>query len=171
MLRRHFMKGALASVVGAAALGNLRPASAQTTLTMCGPSGGTGGGLFTDVVSFNERLQAVHIRAGRRIDAIQTEYASFINPRRGGDGGQLYTFTLEPDEYISQIFGWYGTGGKQSERILGLVLVTNYRESQTYGTAEGTVFNYQAPPDYQIAGFWGSSGANLDALGVLLLPR
>jgi hypothetical protein len=49
---------------------------------------------------------------------------------------------------------------------------TNLRVSPTYGgSGGGADYYYEAPPGWQIVGFYGRSGAYIDAVGVVLAPQ
>lgn len=148
----------------------------ETTFTYLGPSGGLGGNHFSDgqvcgeFSSDDRRLLELRIRSGTLIDAIKTVYVNVLNHKiesdqHGGTGGNLSTFTLAPDEYITRISGKHGT------LIDSLLVVTNKGRSKRWGGTGGTRnFIYNAPPETCIHGFWGYSGTLLDSLGVIIKP-
>ncbi|MBW4643802.1 MAG: hypothetical protein KME23_12565 [Goleter apudmare HA4340-LM2] len=149
------------------------PLLAQAQSNLIGLSGGSGGSSFA--IQCPGNIRKIYIRAGRRIDSIgfycesgKAEYASTV----GGNGGTQYTFNLKPGEYLRGIRGRYGKCGKKSTRICSIQFITNQRYSLEYGgtgPASGT-FNYELPSD-EVYGFYGRSGKNIDAIGIITRPR
>ena len=132
-----------------------------------GPSGGLGGTPFDDGnMPSDERVIAVRIRAGSRIDAVQVQGSKRERPKHGGGGGTEFSMTLTDDEYITKLEGVYGA------KVDSLRVFTNKRSSQKYGGGGGEMnFQYEAPPAYEIVGFLGRAGREIDALGVLVRKR
>lgn len=123
-----------------------------------------------------KRLCGINIRSGARIDAIQFKYCApgtsnviLTTPRYGGSGGQLYSFDLQGDEYVTALNGFTGNHGGGS-RVFGLHIVTNKRSSPLYGSSTHVPFYFQVPlgGTHSIQGFRGWSGADLDSLGVAI---
>ena len=77
-----------------------------------GTYGGRGGMVFDDGADNVHivGIRTVNIRAGDQVDSIQVDYilgdgSTFKAPLRGGLGGDPYSFTLAPDEYIYKVVG------------------------------------------------------------------
>lgn len=139
-----------------------------------GPSGGTGGVSFTDQLPSNQyfELREIAIRAGDRIDGITVAWeladGSLDNADwKGGYGGDLYNIYLYPGEYL------VGVSGTYSSQIDSLQFTTNYGYyGLRYGGYGGVQdFNYRAPEGYEIVGFTGREGDQIDALGVIMRLR
>ncbi|NIN00457.1 MAG: jacalin-like lectin domain protein [candidate division Zixibacteria bacterium] len=153
------------SVIGAGTLLSIM-AFAQTPF---GPYGGSGGTRFEDMIPAGSRIVEVQIRAGAYIDAIKIFYEnggvrdSF--PKRGGNGGQLYRFILDNDEFITGISGRYGVF------VDSIIIHTNKRDSPRYG-GRGGANQYEVPADqgHIVVGFLGRAGAFVDAIGVITQP-
>ena len=75
----------------------------------CGPSGGQGGNPFSDDgLPFN--IAQINVWSGSYIDAIQLTYGGGSrSPKHGGNGGSLTTYNIEAGEYITEVFGRYGS--------------------------------------------------------------
>jgi hypothetical protein len=139
-----------------------------------GPSGGTGGESFYTVAPEGTRLVRVEVRAGRRIDAIQIVYRTpqgeeVAGGWYGGRGGVRQTLTLGTGNAVLAI------GGKYGARV-DSIFVELDREGDgfpwTVGGEGGSVeYRYAAPPGYEIVGFHGRAGAEVDAIGAVLRHR
>ena len=142
------------------------PALAPSAIWHDGPAGGTGGYLFDDGPAIG-RIADVLIRSGAYIDSILVieENPTTIHPQHGGDGGHLDIFTLASDEYITEVSGRYG------RYVDSLTIQTNKGQIGHWGGSGGVQdFDFQAPSGYAIVGFWGRSGAYVDAIGVIVAP-
>jgi hypothetical protein len=145
----------------------LGTANAQDQITL-GPSGGYGGSPFADIVPSGAAATEILIRSGAYVDALQMvlqlpngqiEYMD----RHGGDGGDADTFDLRDGEYITAIGGRYG------QYVDSIQFYTNMRISTIYGGSGGDAdYYYEAPPGWQIVGFYGRSGDYVDAIGGVL---
>lgn len=143
--------------------------SAQDQINM-GPSGGYGGSPFIDSIPSGAVADSVQIRNGAYIDALQMNLRLLNGQiqemdQHGGDGGTAETFSLNDDEHITAISGRYG------QYVDSIRFHTNMRVSPTYGGSGGDAdYYYAAPPGWQIVGFYGRSGAYIDAIGIVLAP-
>jgi hypothetical protein len=75
-----------------------------------------------------------------------------------------------PDEHLTAVSGHYhpiAAGG--SPVIRSLTFGTNQRADGPFGVAEGTPFTFPVDGGV-IAGFWGRSGRQLDAVGLYVAP-
>ncbi|XP_072986963.1 protein GOS9-like [Typha latifolia] len=137
-----------------------------------GKWGGDGGEPFD--MGAATRLLAVRVRHGAAIDAIQILYErdGYVEwtPQFGGDGGELDEITLQEGEFLTSISGYYGDFASINV-VRSLTFGTNLSSTYgPYGVEEGTPFS--APlEEGQIVGFFGRSGALLDAIGVYLGPN
>jgi hypothetical protein len=116
----------------------------------------------------------VTVWAGSYVDAIQTTWwlidGGYLEGlKHGGDGGGKNTFTLEADEYITEIFGRLGPNyqvpGRMAIHQLGFK--TNYGD--TYGPCgqSGERFAPFSISVTRCGGFFGRCGPFLDAIGAL----
>jgi len=133
--------------------------------------GGPGGSPFSDTnYQLGARVLEVRVSAGRIVDSVQITYEfqdgrTATGARHGGTGGDLNTFRLESDEYITGISGRYG------QQIDSLTIHTNKRSSPRYGRSNGDRdFRLDVPSDQQAIGFAGRAGTYVDAIGLLYVP-
>jgi hypothetical protein len=136
-----------------------------------GPAGGTGGNNFDDsrILGPHNRISKIKIRSGDWIDSIQTAWTDWKvieiwGIQHGGTGGTESIFSLAPDEYV------IGIEGKYHVYINSLQIITNKRKSPLYGGTEGIQFysfnGGVRDTKLEVRGFFGSSGAFLNAIGV-----
>lgn len=135
-----------------------------------GYSGGCGGREFQDTIPANAReAVGVIVRHGAYIDSLQmgiekTDGTIVLLPQHGGNGGRQDIFFLATGEYITEIWGKYGSFVDSIQ-----FRTSTGRTSPRYGGTGGCAnYRYNAPPGYEIAGFYGRSGAYIDAIGVVL---
>ena len=127
-----------------------------------GPAGGSGGGVFIDIVPSGTRVTTVQVRSGVYVDAVQVGLNTGWLSKHGGDGGALQTFRLASGEYITSI------SGRSGQYLDQISFRTNLgRAYGPYGGSGGGPFSFQAPPGYAIVGFFGRSGAYVDAIGAI----
>ncbi len=126
------------------------------------------------------RVTRLTLRADDRLDRVQLTYADGTTLSHGGDGGDEQIVDLAPGEYLTQVTlckGKKGTGLfglSKHTRIFYARFDTNKRE----GVAEGgrpsdnpdDRMVFTAPPGYQISGFVGSSGDEVDSLAPIYTP-
>lgn len=135
-----------------------------------GPWGGTGGSSFSYAPPANSKIYAMAIRAGSRIDRIVVWYklsdnTIYVGLDRGGDGGNYYLQYFADKEYIRSI------SGRSGSRLDKIAIVTD-QKSFTYGGSGGTPFSVGTlPSNYQILGFYGRSGSEIDQIGFFVYTR
>lgn len=136
-----------------------------------GPSGGRHGSPFDDVRP-GARISAIRVRHGVRIDAIGLTYEDrsggtpIDGPMHGGTGGGLEVFDLAADEFV------VGLAGRSHDRVDSLIIQTNKRFSKRFGGDGGDQsFAHVLWPGYELAGLFGHSGAELDAIGGVFARR
>jgi Jacalin-like lectin domain len=128
-----------------------------------GPYGGTGGAAFSDDLTTVAQLIAVTVKSGGRVDAIQatwrtTDGKQVTGPWHGGEGGNNpRTFVLQEGEFITKVTI---NSGAKVDRV-------------QFWTNKGAYFDGGGsggggdPHDVSgsVYGFFGRSGAAVDALG------
>lgn len=77
--------------------------------------------------------------------------------------------SLQEGEFLTSIAGYYGNFGDLYV-VRSLTFGTNVSTYGPYGAEEGTAFSVPVE-DGKITGFFGRSGALLDAVGVYLGPN
>ncbi|XP_072956341.1 protein GOS9-like [Typha angustifolia] len=134
-----------------------------------GKFGGNGGGAFD--MGAATRLTDIKIRHGAAIDAIQIKYEVDgkikWSPQYGGNGGVLAEIDLKDGEFLTSISGYYGSFGNIIV-VRSLSFGTNLNSTYgPYGVQQGTPFSIPLQAG-KIVGFFGRSGALVDAIGVYL---
>jgi hypothetical protein len=149
-----------------------------------GPIGGVAGSPFEEYMGNYERICTILVNSKEtRIYGLQFEFCDNSGKRRlskryGKGSGELSTLSLAADEVIEKI-NITKLPVNDLTRIVGLQFVTNKSKWLTVGqigisTNDGRVTwngsfyeNLNLPAGYEVHGFFGSAGAEIDALGVL----
>uniref|UniRef100_A0A0D3ENL3 Jacalin-type lectin domain-containing protein n=2 Tax=Oryza barthii TaxID=65489 RepID=A0A0D3ENL3_9ORYZ len=146
---------------------------AHMALVKIGQWGGNGGSA-QDINVPPCKLASVTIRSGQAIDAITFSYVGMdglehvVGPW-GGLGGSPTTFKIGPTERVKEFSGTHGPFGTLADIVTYLKIVT---DATTYelGDKSGTPFNVPLQGNATVVGFFGRSGALLDAVGVYIRP-
>jgi hypothetical protein len=79
---------------------------------------------------------------------------------------------LDPSEFVKEVSGTYGPFSDlpKNNVITSLTLVTNLYSYGPFGQPSGTPFHTRVDKTGSIVGFFGRSGAYLDAIGVYVRP-
>ena len=77
---------------------------------------------------------------------------------------------LGPSEFLKEVSGTYGPFSDLPNVITSLTLVTNLCSYGPFGQPSGTPFHTRLDKTCSIVGFFGRSGAYLDAIGVYFRP-
>jgi endonuclease/exonuclease/phosphatase family metal-dependent hydrolase len=127
--------------------------------------GGPHGTPFTDVAAAAGGTvpRAVTLRGGSRLDAVT------LAVRHGGTGGADSTLRLAAGEHLVGITLSQGKYNNQT-RIFSARLVTDRGNAVSAGKATGDTVTHTAPSGWQIVGFTGRAGDEIDKLGVLFAP-
>ena len=137
-------------------------------------AGGRGGRAFNDYLDEpGLKISRVSIRSGSRVDAIQITYKradgrTIVRPRRGGSGGRERSIYLADDEYIVSVSGVAPTSGRKANRIHRLDIKTSRGRSFSFGKGRGESFRFD---NGNVVGFFGRSGRELDAIGVVAIEN
>ncbi|KAG6590773.1 uncharacterized protein IUM83_19560 [Phytophthora cinnamomi] len=131
------------------------------------------GTYFSDMLGVATPGQSVHsvtIRTGRRVDGVGIDvtslYGKRINSFHGGNGGNPQTLTLNSGERFQCLEAhWEQYRGKM--RIFYIKISTTSGRSIAGGTPTTKTGTVCAPDGYQLGGFAGSSGKELDQVGAV----
>jgi Jacalin-like lectin domain len=139
---------------------------------LLGPAGGTGGGPFDDGEGLD--IASVQVFSDATLNHLNVIYQDHNGTPReiqhGGAEGGAPSSTFGIDvihlERVTEVNGFVGVFDGGTE-IFGLELVTNRgRTSGLLGREGPSRFQFKAPVNGSIIGFWGRQGLFLDALGV-----
>jgi len=159
---RLLSKCALVSCVAVASPGGASAAAYYTE----GPSGGTYGRNFLDAPPQRPAyLDKIKVRSGNVIDAIQTYWTNGrYSSLHGGNGGGEGWFDPSPG-IVTTV---YGSADKD---VTTIGFCDNKgRPCKVFGKHRATdqPFWYDAPPGYEIVGFFGRASGYLNAVGVII---
>ncbi|HUQ59916.1 jacalin-like lectin [Lentzea sp.] len=130
--------------------------------------GGPHGTPFTDVASvpLGQRVTAVSLRAGSRVDQVGLTFADGTSFRHGGDGGTAQQLTLAAGEHLTSVT-LHSAQHDGRTRIFFARFTTNTGRTLSGGSETSGSVTYTAPPGFQISGFHGRAGSEVDSLGVI----
>jgi hypothetical protein len=133
--------------------------------------GGPHGIAFNDVslLPSNPVPLQLKIRAGERVDRVETVLSNGYPFGHGGTGGDERTLTLADGEYLTSA---HLCAGKHNgaTRIFSARFETSDGRSLSGGATTSDCVTYSAPDGWQIVAFHGRSGDEIDKLGLIYAP-
>jgi hypothetical protein len=134
--------------------------------------GGPHGGYFTDIgaVPAAARAGSVSLRAGSRVDQIGLTLTTGTALTHGGAGGTARSLTLGGAEYVTAVRLCRGKYN-DTTRIFYAQLSTSAGNTLAGGTTTADCVTHTAPAGWQVAGFHGRAGAELDKVGLIYTKR
>lgn len=142
-----------------------------TNLKLSDPFGGPHGTSYNDVNSIpdNPVVRTVGIRTGSRVDQVNLTLTDGTHFVHGGTGGTAHSLTLNPAEYLNSITMCSGKKDGHT-RVFYIKFTTSAGRELSGGATTETSVTYTAPAGWQIVGFHGRSGSELDKCGVIYAP-
>jgi hypothetical protein len=141
-----------------------QPPALPTTIGRSGEHGGTGGNDFDDLQSAGTvlgKIKSITVRHGLQVDNIAPSYDGYSgSTAHGGGGGTSDTFTLDDNEWLTEI---RGRSGAQLDQVQ--FFTSSGRVSPVYGGNGGNPF-IERKDNSIIKAFFGRSGQLIDQLGV-----
>ena len=109
------------------------------------------------------------LRGGARLDAVALTHDGGTTLTHGGTGGTATSLTLAAGEHLTSV---KLTQGQKSghTRIFSASFTTDRSRTLSAGTATTDTTTFTAPAGWQIVGFTGRSGDEVDKLGMLYAP-
>jgi hypothetical protein len=132
--------------------------------------GGPHGDYFTDVNAMPAAVRTLTMRSGSRIDQIGVTLTNGATLTHGGSGGSPSSLTLGSNEYLTAVTLCEGSYQNHT-RIFSARFVTNLGNTLAGGSTTADCVTRTAPAGWQIAGFHGRSGDELDKVGVIYTAR
>jgi hypothetical protein len=146
--------------------------STNPAYTLSEQHGGPHGNYFNDINSVPEGAQAtaISLRAAKRVDQVGVTLSNGTTLSHGGTGGRYSSLTLAGNEYVSSA---YLCQAKHSghTRVFYAKFTTNLGRTLAGGTTTDNCVTRTAPPGWQIAGFHGRSGNEVDKVGFIYTRR
>lgn len=135
-------------------------------LSLSDAFGGPHGTPFTDVNTVGPRVTGVSIRSGARVDQVGLTLAGGTTFTHGGTGGTAAALTLAAGEHLTSVTLHSGQKDGRT-RIFYASFTTSTGRTLSGGTTTSDAVTYTAPAGWQIAGFHGRAGTEVDKLGVI----
>ncbi|GAA1189274.1 endonuclease/exonuclease/phosphatase family metal-dependent hydrolase [Kitasatospora gansuensis] len=134
--------------------------------------GGPHGDYYTDIdrVAPGAGVSVVGLRAGSRLDQVGLTLADGTALTHGGTGGTASSLTLASGEYLDSVALCQGQYNGRT-RIFSAKFTTNLGRSLAGGATTSDCVTRTAPAGWQIAGFTGRAGDNVDKLGLIYTQR
>ncbi|MGP3984571.1 jacalin-like lectin [Streptomyces sp. KR80] len=134
--------------------------------------GGPHGTAFNDADNLPARPQGrtLTLRGGSRLDAVSLALDGGTVLSHGRTGGTPVSLTLAAGEHLTSVTL---TQGKKDghTRIFSAAFTTSTGRTLSAGSATSDTVTYTAPSDWQIIGFTGRSGDEIDKLGMIYAPK
>ncbi|WP_430460315.1 jacalin-like lectin [Thalassolituus sp. LLYu03] len=136
------------------------------------PFGGPHGTAFNDVslLPDNPATKTVSLRAGSRVDQLGITLSNGFVSTHGGSGGTAKSLTLNSGEYLASL---NVCSGKKDDhtRIFYAKFTTTSGRTLSGGSTTSSCTTFTAPSGWQIVGFHGRAGDELDKVGVIYAPQ
>jgi hypothetical protein len=133
--------------------------------------GGPHGTAFNDAddLPASPSPRTLTLRGGTRLDALTLTLDGGTALSHGGTGGTATSLSLAPGEHLTSVKLTQGQKDGRT-RIFSASFTTDKGRALTSGTPTTNTKTFTAPSGWQIAGFTGRSGDELDKLGVVYAP-
>ncbi|MGW3449407.1 jacalin-like lectin [Streptomyces sp. NPDC001076] len=134
--------------------------------------GGPHGDYYQDIdkVAAGARASSISLRSGSRVDQVGVTLADGTTLTHGGTGGTASSLTLGGSEYVTTAYLCEGKYNNTT-RIFYAKFTTNLGRTLAGGTTTSDCVTRTAPSGWQIAGFHGRSGDELDKVGFIYTKR
>ena len=129
--------------------------------------GGTGGTAFNDISAIpgSAAVSALSLSTGNRVDNIGLTLSGGTTFTHGGTGGTPATLALNSGEYPVSLYVCQASYNGDN-RLFYAKWTTNLGRTLSGGTTTSDCTTFTAPSGYEISGFFGRSGSEVDKLGV-----
>ncbi|WP_369274175.1 jacalin-like lectin [Streptomyces sp. R11] len=133
--------------------------------------GGPHGTAFNDADNLPASVspRTLTLRGGTRLDAVSLTHDGGTALPHGGTGGTATSLTLAGGEHLTAVKLTQGQKDGRT-RIFSAAFTTDKGRTLSAGTATSATKTFTAPSGWQIVGFTGRSGDEIDKLGVLYAP-
>ncbi|MFE3851023.1 jacalin-like lectin [Streptomyces griseorubiginosus] len=134
--------------------------------------GGPHGDYFNDItgVPAGARATTLGLRAGSRVDQLSLTLANGTALSHGGTGGTASSLTLGSGEYLTSAQLCQGVKDGNT-RIFYAKFTTSLGRTLAGGTTTSDCVTRTAPTGWQIAGFHGRTGDEVDKIGFIYTQR
>jgi hypothetical protein len=146
--------------------------SANSAYRLSDQFGGPHGDYFTDLPSVPAGAQAttIALRSGSRVDQIGLTLTDGTTLTHGGTAGTAQSLTLAGTEYVTSAYLCEGDYSGHT-RIFYAKFTTNLGRTLAGGSTTSDCVTRTAPSGWQIAGFHGRTGDEVDKIGFIYTKR
>ncbi|MBQ0852598.1 endonuclease [Streptomyces sp. BH-SS-21] len=109
------------------------------------------------------------LRGGARLDAVSLALDGGTSVTHGGTGGTGVSLALAAGEHLTSVKLTQGQKDGRT-RVFSASFTTDKSRTVSAGSATSDAVTFTAPAGWQIAGFTGRSGTEIDKLGVVYAP-
>ncbi|MGF7140195.1 jacalin-like lectin [Roseimarinus sediminis] len=143
----------------------------NSNLKMSDQFGGPHGTSYNDAnnIPANPVVGIVGIRTGSRVDQINIMLSNGTWFTHGGYGGDYHYLSLASGEYLKSVKLCSGQKDGHT-RIFYTKFTTSNGRTLAGGSTTDSSVTYTAPDGWQIVGFHGRSGDEIDKMGVIYAP-
>ncbi|MER5936133.1 jacalin-like lectin [Streptomyces sp. NPDC001928] len=133
--------------------------------------GGPHGTAFNDAddLPATPAPRTLTLRGASRLDAVSLTHDGGTALAHGGTGGTATSLTLASGEHLTAVKLTQGQKDGRT-RIFSAAFTTDKGRTLSTGTAASDTKTFSAPSGWQIVGFTGRAGDEIDKLGVLYAP-
>ncbi|MFE6619021.1 jacalin-like lectin [Streptomyces sp. NPDC057740] len=133
--------------------------------------GGPHGTAFNDAddLPATPSPRTLTLRGASRLDAVSLTHDGGATLAHGGTGGTAASLTLASGEHLTSARLTQGQKDGRT-RIFSAAFTTDKGRTLSSGTATSDARTFTAPSGWQIVGFTGRAGGEVDKLGVLYAP-
>ncbi|ELP64983.1 jacalin-like lectin [Streptomyces turgidiscabies] len=134
--------------------------------------GGPHGDYYNDIgsVTAGARATTLALRSGSRVDQMSVTLENGTTLAHGGTGGTASSLTLAGGEYATAAYLCQGVKDGHT-RIFYAKFTTNLGRTLAGGTTTSDCVTRTAPTGWQIAGFHGRAGDEVDKIGFIYTQR
>ncbi|MEU0844386.1 jacalin-like lectin [Streptomyces sp. NPDC005962] len=145
---------------------------AADTLRAGDQFGGPHGTAFNDAddLPATPAPRTLTLRGGSRLDGVSLTLGGGATLSHGGSGGTPATLTLGAAEHLTSVTLTRGQKDGRT-RLFSAAFTTDTGRTLATGTPTSDTATYTAPAGWQIVGFTGRAGDEVDKLGVIYAPR
>lgn len=130
--------------------------------------GGPHGDYYNDLPAIAPGAHAatIRLRSGSRVDQLGLTLADGTTETHGGTGGTAASLTLGSGEHVTGVTLCQGSYDGHT-RIFYAKFTTDLGRSLAGGTTTSSCVTYTAPAGWQVAGFQGRAGDEVDKVGLV----
>lgn len=134
--------------------------------------GGPHGDYYNDIdrVPSGARATTIALRAGSRVDQLSVTLSNGTTLAHGGTGGTASSLTLGSGEYVTTAYLCQAQKDGHT-RIFYARFTTNTGRTLAGGTTTSDCVTRTAPSGWQLAGFHGRTGDEIDKVGFIYTQR